>query len=209
MENNNNRLEVALQQIHEAVYSTLNLQQILDLMVRNTTVTLAVRGCSLFILSEEGKDLKAIASHGLSQSYLSKGHIHADKSISETMQGKVVLIDDPCQDPRIQYPEGAKKEGITSILSLPLSLNSKIIGVLRVYMSEGRTLSVEEIGFVKALCESCVLAIQNACCYEVLQEKHEIMMSDVWRWFRLDPALSAYRHSGIQSLPTANLMKVD
>jgi GAF domain-containing protein len=195
--------ETALQQIQEAVYSTLNLQQILNMIVEKTTLTLGARGSSLFVLGEEGEEFKAVANHGLSQSYLSKGPVHKDKSISETLHGKMVLINHAAEDPRIQYPQAAKQEGIGSILSLPLCLGQKVIGVLRVYVRVGHVLSNEAIDFAKALCEMCALAIQNACCYETVEDRHETIMSDVWRWFKVETALHASRPSAVQSLPTA------
>ncbi len=60
----------------------------------------------------------------------------ADKSIAETLDGQTVLILDTSNDSRVQYPEEAKKEGIASVLSVPITVKGQIIGVLRIYTSE-------------------------------------------------------------------------
>jgi GAF domain-containing protein len=195
--------ETVLQQMQEALYSTLNLQQILDLIVEKTTSTLNIQGCSLFVLGDDGEKLKAIASYGLSQSYLGKGPVYADKSISQTLQGKVVLIISAGEDPRIQYPQAAKQEGIGSILSLPLWMGQKVIGALRVYVRVGTVLSDEAIAFAEDLCKNCASAIHTALCYETAEDKHEHIMSDVWRWFKVEAVFHAFGSSRLQSLPTA------
>ncbi|MCD6296040.1 MAG: GAF domain-containing protein, partial [Deltaproteobacteria bacterium] len=66
---------------------------------------------------------KSTASYGLSKNYLSKGPLLVGKSISETLEGKTVLIADAATDPRTQYPEAAKQGGIGTILSMPLSVH--------------------------------------------------------------------------------------
>jgi len=57
-------------------------------------------------------------------------------SIRESVQESPVAIYDVSDDPRIQYPEEAKEEGISSILAVPIVIHGKIIGTLRVYTEE-------------------------------------------------------------------------
>jgi hypothetical protein len=53
--------------------------------------------------------------------------LDADKSIAETLGGQIVLILDMSNDTRVQYPEEAKREGIVSVLSVPISVKGQII----------------------------------------------------------------------------------
>ncbi|MBW1996668.1 MAG: GAF domain-containing protein [Deltaproteobacteria bacterium] len=195
--------ERTLQEIQEAVYSTFSLQEILALVVEKTTLALKIPGCSLFVLGEDGEEIKAMASHGLGESYLNEAHVRADRSISETFQGKAVLITDGAEGPPTQYPQAAKRVGTGPILSLPLCVNQKVIGVLVLYSGEEQAFSNEAINFVKTLSEKCIPAIQNARLYDAVADRHETITNDVWKWFRVDAVLQASGPSAVQSLPTA------
>jgi GAF domain-containing protein len=89
-----------------------------------------------------------------------------DKSIRETLTGIPVLILDATADPRIQYPNENAREGIASILSLPVIAGRRVIGVLRLYSKEMRQYSAEEAAFLSAAAELAGLAIINARLYE-------------------------------------------
>jgi signal transduction protein with GAF and PtsI domain len=148
----------------------------LKLITENVGHALDVKGCSVFILDRQRNILEVSATHGVSEAYLKKGPLVADKSISETLQGKKVLISDISNDSRVQYPEEAKREGIASILSVPISVKEDIIGVLRIYTARQRDFSDDE-------CDMGGIAIDNARMYDHLKTDHEGLIHDVHRWF--------------------------
>jgi hypothetical protein len=82
------------------------------------------------------------------------------------LSGEVVCIQDAFDDPRIQYRDELKAEGINTLLSLPLEASGAAIGVLRLYSAERREFCDEEIELVAALAELGGLAIANARLYE-------------------------------------------
>ena len=186
----------AFWEISEAINSTINLQIILNLIVEKITSFLGVKGSSIFILENGDGELKSTASYGLSRNYLSKGPLLAGRSISETLEGKTVLITDAATDPRTQYPEAAKQEEIGAILSMPLSVHGNIIGALRVYSPEGYEFSKKKVIFVEALCQKVALAIENACQYELVEDKHESIMPDIWKWFKVKSDLRDLKVNG-------------
>jgi GAF domain-containing protein len=59
------------------------------------------------------------------------------------------------------------------------TIKGRIIGVLRLYTSQPRNSSQEEIGFFEALAEMGALAIENARMYEQLRKDYENLMSDI------------------------------
>lgn len=175
----------ALWKISVAINSTVNLQVILNLIVEKITFLLGVKGSTIFVLENGNGKLKSTASYGLSRKYLSKGPLLAGRSISDTLEARTVLITDADRDPPTQCPEAAKQEGIGAILSMPLSVHGNIIGALRVYSPEGYEFSKEKVTFVEALCQKAALAIENARQYELVEDKHESIMPDVWKWFNV------------------------
>ena len=68
--------------VSKAVNSSLNVAEVLKLIAENTVAALNVKACTIFLLDKDRKILEARASHGLSESYLKKGPVEADKSIS-------------------------------------------------------------------------------------------------------------------------------
>ncbi len=169
--------------VSKAVNSSLNVAEVLKLITENTVSAPNVKACTIFLLDKDRKILEARASHGLSESYLQKGPVEADKSISGSLQGKTVLIYNVTNDPRIQYPEEAEKEGIASILSIPMTVKGEIIGVLRIYTSEPRKFSYDEIEFIYGLADMGGIAIDNARMYHHLKSNHERLIQDVHQWF--------------------------
>ncbi len=122
----------------KVINSSLDFKEVLVLITENIVKLINVKACTIFLLDKIQNKLDVSASYGLSETYLRKGPLDADKSIAETLDGKIVLIQDTSNDPRIQYPEEAKREGIASVLSVPMTVKGQIIGVLRIYISEQR-----------------------------------------------------------------------
>ena len=156
------------------INSSLEIGEVLKSISKTTVKILAVKGCTIYLLDEVNKKLKISSSDGLSDTYINKGAVDSDKSIVETLSGKWVLVPDATNDHRIQYPEDAKKEGIASILSVPMSVKDKIIGVLRIYTSEQREFSDIETEFITGLAEIGSIGIENARMYSLLKSDHKI-----------------------------------
>ena len=138
-------------------------------------------------MDKETKRLLVSSSFGLSREYLDKGPVDSEKSIESTLKGEWVLVSDAKNDPRIQYQQEAKKEGIASILSVPMYVKGTLIGVLRLYSSEERTFSEIENEFISGLVEIGSIGIENARMYSHLKADHEKLIYDVHQWFDFGP----------------------
>ncbi|MDO9123150.1 MAG: GAF domain-containing protein, partial [Deltaproteobacteria bacterium] len=102
---------LAFMQITREISSSLDLKGVLHLIVKSTCETTGSKGCTLMLLDEKGERLEVKASFGLSDQYVGKGPLSADRSISDTLKGEPVIIEDATSDPRVQYPQEAKREG--------------------------------------------------------------------------------------------------
>jgi len=146
----------------QAILSARDLQSTLDSLVQSTVGALQIKAGSLRLIDEQSNNLEQVATFGLSESYLNKGPLNADQSIPEVLAGTPVYIKDAFRDSRIQYPQEMRAEGLNTILSVPVIAGGKVIGVLRLYSTEPRDFSKEDIEFVSALAEMGGLAIVNA-----------------------------------------------
>ena len=94
--------------------------------------------------------------------FLNKGPISALASIAESLREGPIAIYDVTDDPRIQYPDEAKAEGIFSMLSVPIQIHGSVIGCLRVYTSEPWEFVMDDVNFVQAVAEITGMAIEMA-----------------------------------------------
>lgn len=165
------------------INSSLDINVVLKAITENAVKILNVKGCTIFLLDKDRKKLLVSSSCGLSEEYIKKGPVDSEKSIVDTLRGKWVQISDVKNDSRIQYREEAVKEGIASILSVPMSVKDTIIGVLRLYASEPRDFSDIENEFISGLAEIGSLGIENARIYDHVKADHEKLIHDVHQWF--------------------------
>jgi len=157
-------------------------EAILQSIVENVGKTVGAKGCSMMLLSPDRKVLLHTVAYGLSEWYVRKGPVFADRSISEALEGKPVAVLDATKDERIQYREQAKQEGIASVLSVPVMLRKEIIGVIRVYTAAPRRFSSDDIYFVGAVANLGAIALENARLYEAVQKDYEAFRQDMLEW---------------------------
>jgi len=165
------------------INSSLDINVVLKAITESAANILNVKGCTIFLLDNERKKLLVSSSFGLSEEYIKKGPVDSEKSIVDTLSGKWVQISDVKNDPRIQYRDESIKEGIASILSVPMYVKDTIIGVLRIYAAEHRDFSETEKEFISGLAEIGSLGIENARIYDHVKTDHEKLISDVHQWF--------------------------
>lgn len=156
-----------LHEVTQELLSTNDSDQVIQLIVEKVIDIMQVKASALRLLNDTTHEWDLLASCGLSEKFLSKGQPHTASSISETLEGKPVLILDTASDPRLEYPKETVAEGIASILSLPIVARSQVIGVLRLYSAEQRQYSQEEVTFLSAIAEIAGIAIMNARLYEM------------------------------------------
>ncbi len=165
---------------------SLDVKAILQAMTQELVQELRIKGASVRLLDEEKSTLELVASYGLSEKYLNKGPIKADKNIAQALKGQTIFIKDVARDPGIQYRKEKEEEGIASMLYVPIQSKDKIIGVLNVYSSRIREFKEEEISLVKALASQGGLAINNACQYLNAQNDIKDLKENIWghkSWF--------------------------
>ena len=130
--------------------------------------------------------LELVASYGLSERYLNRGPLSAEKSVIESLEGKPVVIKDVASDQRVRFKKEKQEEGIVSILSVPIKSKEKVIGVLRLYSGARREFTEDEIMLVTALAYQGGLAIRNASMYLTVQNDMKDLKDDIWShrsWF--------------------------
>ena len=172
----------ALYQAAITISSSLELDQVLQSIVTSTAEAMQVKACVLRLLDADAGQLPLSAVYGLSNEYLSKGPVKLANSAldSETLCGEPIIVPDVRTDPRFQYQEAAKHEGIISALCVPLEVHGRAIGVMRVYTAEPTDFHEDDIQFLSVLASLSALAIENARLYESVRSSYHGVMSAFW-----------------------------
>jgi len=166
----------AFREAVKTINSPQDLRDVLDTITRAVKKALDVKGSSLMLLDEKHKTLEVVSTCGLSEAFLRKGPIGADGVIEDTLlKGKYYVIPEVATDPRIQYPDACKEEGIVSICTFPVIARNQIIGVLRLYTHSRRDFSDDEVEFIEALAEQSGIAIDHALRYEHLRKRESML----------------------------------
>jgi GAF domain-containing protein len=164
------------------ISSSLELDEVLQRVVTSITEAMQVKACVLRLLDAHTGELQLSAVYGLSKGYLTKGPVEVKSSLidSEALRGAPVVIHDVRDDSRFQYQEAARREGIVSVLCVPLEVHGKAIGVIRVYTSEPCDFHEDDIQFLSVLASLAALAIENASLYDNLKRSYDGVMDVLW-----------------------------
>jgi len=155
----------------DLIYQGEDLNDILYFVVSLATELTGGKGSTIRILEHGTFDLKVLSSYGLSQQYLKSGAIDHGKSITEIMQGDIIIINDFENDPRVQDLDAAKKEGVSSVIGIPFTVNETTYSILRVYFSSKKIPTHEEMELLNSLGKLSCLAIERAAISNMRQSQ--------------------------------------
>ena len=149
--------------ISETIVSNRYLEEILNLIVTMTAGVMGSKICSLMLLDENKQELVIKATQSLSEEYRKKPNIKVGQSISglALKEKKPYTILDVRCDKKFMYPDIAKKEGLCSMLSVPMMIRNKVIGVINSYTSRPHRFTVDEIKILCAVANQAAVAIEN------------------------------------------------
>jgi len=165
----------SLASVSRTINSTLNLDEALRVITREAQVLMRARMCALMMLDESREWLDLRANCGAGEAYLKKPRLRVEDSVL----GIVVRRKKPLQIPNVQVDaryqnvDLARREGLVSLLSVPLLFADQAIGALCVYTARPYNFSNEEIRILGALAELSAIAIEKARLYERVVDVEE------------------------------------
>lgn len=170
--------------VTESIRDSLELQVVLDKIVRVVSDDLRTKGCAISLVDSRRKGLETRASNGLSEGFVGRvAEVVSKETRDEVIGGSTVAILDGRNDKRILRPDVIEREGISSILLVPLMSRGKIIGVLSLYTHKPYLFSADEKQLMISIGEQCALAIDNAMMFEALKKRYENLVDDFQLWF--------------------------
>ena len=154
----------ALLEISKAIASGLYLEDVLRLIVTVTANLMDSKICSLWILDEKDQKLKLKATQSISEEYLKERSL----AIGEGVVGHVALRNQPIailnvlKDPLYKEKDLAKKEGLVSMLSVPMCIKERVTGVINCYTSYPHSFSKNEEEMLSTVANQAAICIENS-----------------------------------------------
>ncbi|HVN77657.1 MAG TPA: GAF domain-containing protein [Terriglobia bacterium] len=149
--------------VSKTITSHHYLDDMLNLIVRMVAEAMTSPVCSIMLVDERTDELVIKASESRSEDYKTKPNIKVKKSLLGTvvLNRKPLIIRDVTQAEGYMHPELAKREGLCSLISLPMMIKDKVIGVFNLYTSKERVFSHEEVQLLSTVANQAAVAVEN------------------------------------------------
>jgi signal transduction histidine kinase len=157
-------LSTALAAIARLMNTAFGLDDVLRVVTREAAQLMGAKLSSVLMIGEDPDSLELRASHGAGPDYLGRGKLSLDESLVGVVlrRRKPLQVEDVRSSRLYQGTEIARREGLVSLLSVPLILGGEARGALNVYSGEPHTFSNEEIQTLSALAEILAVAFERA-----------------------------------------------
>ena len=160
-------------EIGKALTSTLNMEQILVIILKRLNQLIRAKNWTIFLLDPQTRKLHFEVVMGLDKTSLGDMQIRLGEGIAGTvaLTGEPMLVPDVHKDPRFSGRVDHVTGFVTrSLICLPLKLRGSIVGVLEVVNPEDPSLfRPDSMPVLSILADYVAIAINNARNYEKIE----------------------------------------
>ncbi len=166
-----------LSQVSETVASNRLIEDVLQLIVTMTAQMMNSKICSIMLLDEPTGELRIVATQSLSEAYRRKPNLKIGQSISgrAVQERRPIIVPDVIKEQDYMYPDMARKEGLCSLLSVPMMIRDKAVGVINSYTSVPHNFTAEEVKLMQAIANQAAIAIEHTTLLEKSFEMQEAL----------------------------------
>lgn len=160
----------ALFNVAQSITGALNVEEVLRQVVREAAHLMNTKICSLMLLNDDRTELAIQAVYGGGPQYIQRPNLRVDESLigQVVRTGRPLTVLDVRRETRYRSINLALQEGLCSLLSVPLTVRGKTIGVLNTYKSTQHHFTDDETQLLSSLADLAAIAIDNARLYESL-----------------------------------------
>lgn len=153
----------ALSLISKAITSDQYIEDILRLIVIVTAKVMNSEVCSLWLLDEKAKALTIRATQSIDSDYIKERSVKLGEGVVGyvAVHNKPYLVMNVLEEPRFKEKELAKKMGLVSMLSVPMAVKDRVIGVINCYTSVPHEFTETEKNLFNAVANQAAVAIFN------------------------------------------------
>jgi two-component system, response regulator PdtaR len=152
-----------LSKISKAITSDLYLEDMLKLIVTLTANIMQAKICALWLLDPKTRELRIRATQAMSSDYLKERTIKLGEGIVGLVakEKKAMTILNVANDERYKEKDLAKREGLISMLSVPMIIKKRVIGVINCYTTQEYEFTAGDIEHLSLVANQAAVAIEN------------------------------------------------
>ena len=149
-------------EVSRVVHAKSDINEVLKLVVSRVVQGVDAYGGALCVMDNDRKNLKIRASYGVAEQYLALKPLAGKELLAWPDPGDGIhIINDIFKAPRVKFPQQAWDEGIRMMMDIPLQVKGQIFGFTRIYFTEQREFSEDELDFAWAVNEQTSCAIDH------------------------------------------------
>ncbi|HET8577149.1 MAG TPA: GAF domain-containing protein [Methylomirabilota bacterium] len=158
----------ALNRTSQLITARLDLNALLETISRSVTGLMGSTGCGIGLLNADRTVIQHVAAHGFKTHEWRGLSMPVGEGIIGrcAATGQAVRSDDLSGDPRSAQRDVDEKEGIRSMLSVPLRVAGEIIGVISAFSTTPHFFTSRHQTLLDAFADQAGIAIHNARLFE-------------------------------------------
>ncbi len=166
-----------LVRLAQAAAATQRPDELLDLIIRETTSALGTDVCSLYLLAARGRELRLTATNGLNEQMIGKVVMPVGDGITGWVADsrRPAVVPDVSKEPHWKWVPGLDEDRFHSMLSVPIESGPRLIGVLNVQSAEKRDFTSADIDFLRAIAGQVAGILERS----ELQRRTEVQLAEI------------------------------
>lgn len=142
-----------LQRLAQAAASTQNPDELVQLIIRETTSAMGTDVCSLYLLDHTGERLDLSATNGLNERMIGRVAMRVGEGITGWVakSRQPAVVPDVTVDTHWKWIPGLDQEKLRSMCSVPIEAGDRLVGVLNVQTGEVRNYTPADVEFLRAI----------------------------------------------------------
>ena len=166
-----------LVRLAQAASATQRPDELLDLIIRETTSAMGTDVCSLYLVTPRGRELKLTATNGLNERMVGKVVMPVGDGITGWVaeSRRPAVVPDVSKEPHWKWVPGLDEDRFHSMLSVPIESGPRLIGVLNVQSAEKRDFNAGDIDFLRAIAGQVAGILERS----ELQRRTEVQLAEI------------------------------
>src|SRR5712692_7539815 len=166
-----------LVRLAQAAASTQRPDELLELIIRETTSAIGTDVCSLYLLTPPGRELLLTATNGLNEDMVGQVTMKVGEGITGWVaeSRRPAVVPDVSREPHWKWVPGLDEDRFHSMASVPVEAGPRLVGVINVQSTERREFSSGDIDFLRAIAAQVAGILERS----ELQRRTEVQLAEI------------------------------
>ena len=166
-----------LVRLAQAAASTQRPDELLELIIRETTSAIGADVCSLYLVTPPGRELLLTATNGLNENMVGKVTMKVGEGITGWVADsrRAAVVPDVSREPHWKWVPGLDEDRFHSMASVPVESGPRLVGVINVQSTERREFTSGDIDFLRAIAAQVAGILERS----ELQRRTEVQLAEI------------------------------